>query len=319
VHIGDVHVHLAPHLPIGSRYHQQVRRIAPPELIGRESELAELAAFSADPASTYRWWRAEAWSGKSALMSWFVLHPPENVRVVSFFVTARWAEHADRVAFIDNVLEQLATLMDQDLPRFLTEATKEAYVLGLLEEADTACRDRGEHLVLLVDGLDEDRGVTAGPNAHSIAALLPVRIPPGLRIIVAGRPNPPVPSDVPEDHPLRSPAVVRPLAPSPAAATIRAELERELLRLAEGEVERDLARPGHRRGRRADCGRSRRADRPLHLASGSSAAHRHRSHLRLPGRHRHRHRGLSARSRGAARDRDGHARPRAACLSRPST
>jgi hypothetical protein len=43
--------------------------------MGREEELAELAAFCQE-AGGYRWWRAPAWAGKSALMSWFVLHPP---------------------------------------------------------------------------------------------------------------------------------------------------------------------------------------------------------------------------------------------------
>ncbi|GGS32103.1 hypothetical protein AB0E75_27970 [Streptomyces griseoviridis] len=58
--------------------------------------------------------------------------------------------------------------------------------------------------MLVVDGLDEDRGVTAGPDAHSIATLLP-RVPPyGMRVIVAGRPYPPVPGDVHADQPLRS-------------------------------------------------------------------------------------------------------------------
>ena len=59
--------------------------------------------------------------------------------------------------------------------------------------------------MLVVDGLDEDRGVTTGPDAHSIAGLLPADPPAGMRVIVAGRPNPPVPDDVPDWHPLRDP------------------------------------------------------------------------------------------------------------------
>jgi hypothetical protein len=35
------------------------------------------------------WWQAQAWAGKSALLSTFVLHPPAGVRVVAFFITAR--------------------------------------------------------------------------------------------------------------------------------------------------------------------------------------------------------------------------------------
>ena len=73
-----------------SVYLDQVRQIFPWELVGREAELAELAAFCTAPdGGSYVWWQGPAWAGKSALMAWFVLHPPERVRVVSFFITAR--------------------------------------------------------------------------------------------------------------------------------------------------------------------------------------------------------------------------------------
>ena len=55
----------------------------------------------------------------------------------------------------------------------LPEATREAYLLDLLAQAADACQAAGERLILVVDGLDEDRGVTTGPDAHSIAGLLP--------------------------------------------------------------------------------------------------------------------------------------------------
>jgi len=219
-----------------SAYRQQVRRIAPPVLLDRDVELADLAGFCAapDPGGSYAWWRAPAWAGKSALMSWFVLHPPDLVDVVAFFITARLASQDDRVAFTDVVLEQLAALLGQDLPPSLTEATREGHLLSLLEQAAAASREQGRRLVLLVDGLDEDRGVTAGPDAHSIAALLPAAPAAGMRVIVAGRLNPPVPADVPSWHPLRDPVIVRQLAPSPHAAGIRHDAEQALERLLDG-------------------------------------------------------------------------------------
>ena len=82
----------------------------------------------------------------------------------------------------------------------------------------TQAAEKCQRLVLVVDGLDEDRGVTTGPDAYSIAALLPARPPAGLRVIVAGRPDPPVPADVPDDHPLRDPGIVRVLASVPLGA-----------------------------------------------------------------------------------------------------
>ncbi|MFI9816306.1 hypothetical protein [Saccharothrix variisporea] len=216
--------------PVETAYHRQVARMAPPRLLDRDDELAELARFctSPDTAGAYRWWQAGPWSGKTALMAWFALHPPPGVRVVSFFVTGRHAAQNDRVALVENVLEQLLALHGRALPALLTESTREAHLLDLLARAAQECRRRGEHLVLLVDGIDEDRGVTDGPDAHSIAALLPVEPPDGLRVVVAGRPEPAVPPDVPADHPLRRPEVVRPLAGCRAARVEQADLVREL-------------------------------------------------------------------------------------------
>ncbi|WP_439379588.1 hypothetical protein [Amycolatopsis lexingtonensis] len=239
VQVGVVHgdVHVNGRARIRTRYRQQVlQRIAPPRLLEREAELAELAEFCTSPesAGAYRWWRAGAWSGKSALMSWFALNPPQGVELVSFFVTARLAGQNDRSAFIDNVMEQLLALLGEDLPAFLTDTTREAHLLGLLQDAAEACRRRGDTFVLLIDGLDEDRGAGIDPDAHSIAALLPARPPAGMRVIVAGRPHPPVPSDVPRHHPLRDPAIVRTLQPSPHALSAQAEMQRELKRLMRG-------------------------------------------------------------------------------------
>jgi hypothetical protein len=227
---------------VHSAYPEQVRRIAPAELRDRDAELAELAAFCTAPdAGPYVWWQAPPGAGKSALMSWFVLHPPSAVRVVSFFITARYLGQDDRAAFTDALLEQLADLLGLPMPPYLTERTREHHLLALLAEAARACGRHGERLVLVVDGLDEDRGVTGGPDGYSIAALLPERPPDGLRVIVAGRPHPPLPDDVPDGHPLRDPSVVRPLAVSRWASMVGADMRRELKRLLRGTpAEKDL-------------------------------------------------------------------------------
>lgn len=227
---------------VRSAYLHQVRLIAPKALYDRESELAELAQFCSGPgAGAYAWWRAGAWAGKSALMAWFVLHPPPGVRVVSFFVTARYAGQSDRVAFTDVVLEQLAELLEQPMPAYLTEATRDAHFRAMLQDAAMLCQDRGERLVLIVDGLDEDRGVVAGPDAHSIAALLPAPPVFGMRIVVAGRADPPLPADVPDDHPLRDDSIVRKLGTAAPAQAVKRDAERELKRLLYGTtVEQDL-------------------------------------------------------------------------------
>ncbi len=224
-----------------SAYRKQVERLAPPELVGREAELRELAAYCIEPGrGPYVWWRAPAWAGKSALVSTFVLHPPAGMQVVAFFITARLGGQDTRDAFTEVVLEQLAELLGQDLPS-LTAGTRDAHLLGMLEQAAQACAERGERLILVVDGLDEDRGVTTGPDARSIAALLPHGPPAGMRVVVAGRPDPPIPDDVPGWHRLRDPGIIRPLAPSAYAQDIKTLAQQELRRLLRGTpAEQDL-------------------------------------------------------------------------------
>ncbi|MFI7602922.1 hypothetical protein [Actinoplanes sp. NPDC049681] len=229
--------------PACSGYPDRVREIAPSELRGRTAELAEMDEFCTAPEVDvpFLWWRGPAWAGKSALMSWFVLHPPPGVRIVSFFVTARYASQNDRASFVDVVAEQLAEILGRPTPRFASAATRESSLLTLVRQAAASCRKRHERLILLVDGLDEDRGVVTGPEARSIAALLPTRPDDGMRILLSGRPDPPIPADVPDWHPVRDPAIVRSLRASPFAQVVRHDAERELDRLLEGtSAEKDL-------------------------------------------------------------------------------
>ncbi|GAA4473031.1 hypothetical protein GCM10023170_093600 [Phytohabitans houttuyneae] len=223
-----------------SAYLQFVRDAAPAVLVGRERELAELEQFCLDDGPGYRWLRAGPWAGKSALMRWFVLHPPAGVAVVSFFVTAQHPGQHDRAGFVDVLLQQMGELLGGPPPP-LTQATREVYLIEWLHRAAAELRGRDLRLVLAVDGLDEDRGVTPGPDSHSIAALLPRHLPENLKVIVTGRPNPELPFDVPDDHPLRKPEAARQLEPSPEAQIVRAEMERELRHLLHGtSQERDL-------------------------------------------------------------------------------
>jgi hypothetical protein len=224
--------------PARSRYRdEQVRRIAPRQLSDRAPEMEALHQFctAADVPVPYQWWCAEAWAGKSALAASFVLDPPPRVRIVSFFITARWAGHDTRAAFVQIVLEQLAEVLNRAIPSTF-EASRDLEFSGMLREAAAACSERGGHLVLVIDGLDEDSGI-----AGSIAALLPANAPPGLRVVVTGRPNPQLPADVPDDHPLRDPAVMRMLTVSAAARIAKVAMEREVDALLEGgAAERDL-------------------------------------------------------------------------------
>ena len=249
----DVNVYQGmPAVPARSVYLAEVRQIAPKgssgqlDLRDRDAELAELARFCLDPGGpSYVWWQAGPWAGKSALLSTFVLHPPaevaSRVTLVSFFVTARRYAQDTARAFSDVMVRELAALTGQPEPPALPEAVRDGYLLELMSQAAAKCHDDGGRLVLVVDGLDEDRGVTTGPAAHSIAGLLPAGPPSGMRVIVSGRPSPPVPDDVPDWHPLRDPAIIRPLRPSPHAHDVRRLSRRELHGLLHGTTaDRDI-------------------------------------------------------------------------------
>ena len=178
--------------------------IAPLQLLGRDDELEELAGWCAGGDEAYVRWQAGPWAGKSALMSWLVLHPPPGTWVISFFVTARLAAQADSTAFTDGLLDQLAAVTGEQVPPAASAAVRDRLRRQLLEEAAARAVKAGRRLVLVVDGLDEDCGSLPGSGLASIAACLPKRPPDGLRVIVAGRPDPPLPADVDPDHPLHS-------------------------------------------------------------------------------------------------------------------
>jgi hypothetical protein len=215
-----------------SHYYAEVRAMAPPVLLDRGADIAELRDFcTRSDAGGYQLWQADAWAGKTALLASFVCNPPEGTRIVSFFITDRRGPQSNREAFFDIVIEQLAEILNKPMPGNATPATRSGQFLDLLEAAVGVLAKQGRRLVLLVDGLDND----TGSAEYSIAALLPPQPPGGLRIIASVRPDPPLPDDVPDDHPLRDPGIVRTLAPSPHARVIRGEALRDVKRLLGGD------------------------------------------------------------------------------------
>ena len=242
--VGDgahvVNVFHGPGRVAGTAYLEQVRDIAPAELLHREEELGELAEFCTGPGpggpggdASYLWWQAGPWAGKSALMSWFVLHPPPGTDVVCFFVTARLAGQADSTAFTEALLEQLASLAGEELPASPASANRDAHRRLLLRTAARQAREAQRRLVLVIDGLDEDRSGHSAEGLPSIASLLPRHPEEGLRVIVSGRPHPDIPGDVVGDHPLRRCAVRR-LAVYPQASDIERRAKDELRKLLRG-------------------------------------------------------------------------------------
>ncbi|GHJ12989.1 hypothetical protein [Micromonospora sp. AKA38] len=200
VQFGDYNIQYNTFGPVvRSAYLAEVRRLAPAKLLDRDDELAQLAAFArggGPPA--YQRWDASAEYGMTALLAWFVLHPPPGVRVVSYFVPAGHSERTNRDAFIDVVLEQLVELTDRSMPGHLTGATRKAHLLNRYTEAAEACARRGERLLLVVEGLDDRR------NVSGVVRLLPDRLVAGMRVLLgtSGLWRPP--TDLPSHHPLRT-------------------------------------------------------------------------------------------------------------------
>ncbi|MER6473739.1 trypsin-like serine protease [Streptomyces collinus] len=221
-----------PPVPV-SGYLWEVKQLAAEPFEGRQAELREMAAFCTavdENGSAYWRWLAPAWSGKTTLMTQFALEPPSGLDVLAFFVTRRQLGRSDHTAFLAALQAQLREyLHDPDL--LCSSQGQFLQALARASEQATLLRRR---LVLLVDGLDEDTGVPDGSSGHSIAALLPRRPPPGLSIIVAGRPDPPIPSDVPETHPLRGTAIDHALGVSPAARVAKQVAQRALKELWDG-------------------------------------------------------------------------------------
>jgi tetratricopeptide (TPR) repeat protein len=210
-------------------YAQTVSRFAPPVLRDREAELAELREFCLRPSGeSYCYLRGTAWAGKTALLATFVLTPlMSEVTFVAFFVRA--GDQDDYQDFLRVVTRQLGVFLRENPPSDPSRADLDS----MLGKAAEQCRREGRRLVLVVDGLDEDyyANKTKPRRRPSIASLLPERPPDGTRVIVSGRPDPPV--DVPECHPLLDPGVVRELAPSKHAELSERRAKRDLTDMLE--------------------------------------------------------------------------------------
>ena len=217
-----------------SAYLEQVRDIAPDILIGRDSELAEWGEFACGPQA-YAWWQAGPWSGKSALASWFVTHPPVGVDIVSFFITGRLYGQADAEAFLDAMIEQLNALGPVGGQSPSVAGARVGVWLSLLAGAAARADERTRRLVVVVDGLDEDKAGASPPRGQpSIASLLPRCPPSGARFIITSRPDPGLPDDVPSGHPLRTCIPCR-LAVSRVAEDMERRAKQELRDLLAGD------------------------------------------------------------------------------------
>ena len=169
-------------------------------LVGRERELSEIAAFAAGTEG-YRWLVGAAWAGKTALLAEAVTAAsPDEVDVVSYFLSRREAD-ADSAP--------LSGRGDSTAGVPARRGVRRASICTSSGRCGSAPRERAgvedRHLLLVVDGLDED---LRPPGLPSVAAILPSAAGGRAHVLVASRPHPELPSDVPGEHPLgHTPAV----------------------------------------------------------------------------------------------------------------
>jgi DNA polymerase III delta prime subunit len=205
-------------------------------LVGREEELDRIAAFATGQADSfgpgtgahgYLWLVGGPWAGKTALLAEAVPTLPPAVDVVAFFLVAR-ESRASQEHFLAAVVPQLAFLLKEDPPVALNTDIFRA----LWERAADQAEAHGRHLLLVVDGLDED----LFPAGVSVSALLPERLGPSARVLVASRPYPGMPErvklpyDVASHHPLRAAAAEGvPLSDSAQAAELRGRADQKWL------------------------------------------------------------------------------------------
>ena len=139
-------------------------------------------------------------SGKTAVMASFALNPPDDVHMASFFIRRIGGDGSDRGSFAFVMSAQLAKILGHEYTEPVRDPAQHTEFRQLLRRAATASRSATvpRPLVLLIDGIDEDSYFENpdGADAKSILSLLPRRLPEGVKIITASRPNPRLPEDV---------------------------------------------------------------------------------------------------------------------------
>ena len=204
-----------------------------PMLVGRDDDLARISAFAAGAVDAfgpgtgsagYVWLVGGPWAGKTALLAEAVHSVPAQVDVVAYFLIARDSQ-ASREQFLTAVVPQLAWLLDENVPQ-----TIDIHVFqDFWERAAARAEALGRHLLLVVDGLDED----LRPGGLSVAAALPTeRLGKRVRVLVASRIHYELPDDV-VHHPL--------LSVQPVFLT-NSHVSEKLGRLAKWEIEKLLPR-----------------------------------------------------------------------------
>lgn len=189
----------------------------------RATERMVMDAFVRDSdagAPAYLCWYADAPVGKTSLLADYVLrYRPTAVDILAYFVSP--AHQTDTLAaFEEEVVQQIGQFLGEHpgpAPRGAAEWDR------LFGRATVKSRQSKRSLLLVVDGLDDDRA-WPGRAAESIAGLLPASPPRGMRVVVSLRSGLRPPDDLPPGHPLRDIAYRHLLGPVAGAVQVRQPL-----------------------------------------------------------------------------------------------
>ena len=197
---------------------------------GREAELDLLHEFVRNSPDDHQWWRwvGTPWAGKTALAAHLATHAGCDYLAAAVFIIGREPAHADSDAFYSHLIPQLAQIARMttvEIPADLQGRI--AQLNRVMRAAAGECLRKGTRLLIIVDGIDEDQSFQGGARKQSMAASIPMKPPPNVRIVTLSRENPPLPSDVPQDHPLRYVPEIA-LAQSEAARAAEEDADREL-------------------------------------------------------------------------------------------
>ncbi|MDR1237566.1 MAG: ATP-binding protein, partial [Propionibacteriaceae bacterium] len=152
----------------------------PPDFVGREAELAELAEFCRGRAA-YRLWVGDPYAGKSALLAHFLMRGDDSDTVmVGFFIKRTDQRRNSADGFLRSLSRQLCLLLGERDTSGASFLELQHELPGLLVKASEHATASGQTLLLVIDALDEEIYQSKGPEeTPSIAELLPCPTPAG--------------------------------------------------------------------------------------------------------------------------------------------
>jgi len=207
-----------------------VYNIVPDKLFQRDNELKALEEICKNELGYFSV-EAEAYTGKSALLSWFFQHPPKDIWIVGYFLIRRIGK-ASSEQFEKAIKLQLINIILLSSIEKQYNKLEEKTIVQLLEEATEVAQNFEKKLVLVVDGLDEE--VKTNYGKQCVLDLLPRENIFNLIIILSCRPNPDVFDNLESDHAAKKRKIYN-LSQSQYVKDIQIKAQAELQELYEDE------------------------------------------------------------------------------------